>query len=221
MLWIILCIAYTGLNTINEHIILRHDPILLLILGIILTIALIFPTLIWMLKTQRNYAKVKFSLKHRIILVIVGIVLMSIFGNIEIGSTSQVTNDHIIDDVIHSGNTGLTFMILAVLIGPIMEEFLCRFMIIGPNPIGERYIHKWIYFIRILIGSVIFALLHLTPNLITGNLSDIGQMLLGVAPQLEAGLILAYLYVHTQDIRVSIFTHVIYDLIGVIIIFIV
>lgn len=120
-----------------------------------------------------------------------------------------------IDTASNSSKSGAIYLFLAsVIAGPVIEEFLNWFLIIGPNPRGNYHIKKSAYRIRIIISILIFASLHMVPQLeYVNSLSSLELFLLDSLPYIAISIVLSYIYVHTQDIKVSIFTHMVHNFI--------
>ena len=198
---------------------MHHGSVASLIFLALLIVALSVGLLIYMLKEQNKYATVKYSAKHRIWLVPLGILLtfISLFvsglimalSHVHLGVQLESLNGNALMAMDKTG-AGKIYLIIMMIFAPVIEEFFFRFMIVGPTPIGNHRVNKFVYGLRIAIGIILFGLLHVLHQFfVTGSITG---TLINDLPYLVMGGLFTYFYVHTQDIRVSIAIHTIWDL---------
>lgn len=220
ILWIILNGFYMLLNIIGDHVATHHESSALLVVVTVLTFAMAIIAFIWSLKKQNQYSKVRFNVGYRCLWVVFGIIgtfilpMIAVIPEIILRASVISKNQQMINTASNSKPGAIYLFLVAGIAGPIIEEFLNRFLIIGPNPRDNYYITKSAYRTRIIISILVFTLLHMLPQLENiDNLLSLEQFLLNSLPYLVMSIVLSYVYVHTQDIRVSIFTHMGHNLI--------
>ena len=160
-----------------------------------------FPILYLMLRNlprSRKRVKSKISVKEFIVLFAIGQALMyagnliGVFLNNIVGTFTGNLPENGIESIVNDTPTALLFLVVVV-IGPIVEELICRKLMIDRLSIYGDHI-------AIIFSSVAFGLLH-------GNLYQFFYATL-------LGALLGYVYTKTRDVRYSMLMHMIINFMG-------
>lgn len=221
LLWLGIAFSYMLLNEIAPNLLIHHGSIIWILSCLFVIGAIAMLVLTYSLMVQKKIVTFKFhKIKHCAFLVLISIILDYILGVLSsiiyvavmkvLGNSTEYATSSNGWNTVFSSNLGKYYLVSLCVFGPIIEEFLCRFLIIGPNPRGTYVVPKKCYYIRIFISIFIFAFNHILPdftwsNLI--NLTSFEQIFFSMLFYLPSGSIYSYLYVHSQDIRLPIVTH--------------
>ncbi len=167
---------------------INHNTILIL-----LTSSIIFIPIFLKQIKKYNLVIKKCSLKYVLIIIIISF-LLSIFLNILINLTRILLGQVIVKDKI-----SFSIILGTCFIGPILEELVYRGIVF--NKLKTYYsINK-----SIIISSIIFALMHT---------NGLFQMVFAFI----FGLLFSYIYNKTNDIKLSITSHIIVNLTSVLVV---
>jgi uncharacterized protein len=155
------------------------------IIGLILTLGVI--------KDEWDQFK-KGSLAQSLIYAVLGFVvtmigqflISSIFFYLDVGGLNTETEQ----DMVKISEHNLAFLVVPVLIGPILEEFVFRYAILGS--LMKRM--KTVY--AVLLSSLLFSVMHLHFNLTN------------LAIYAFCGIVFSFIYIQTKNILTPIIAHV-------------
>lgn len=148
-----------------------------------------------------------FKIKRLLNELIVGTLLLFVFGIIGgiitslLGGTNSSENQNLINEMFKTHY--IIIFVTAVFFAPIVEEILFRGTIFA-------WINEYNLTIALIISSFLFGFIHVMNAVFSGNASEFIQ----IFPYMFKGFVLAYLYKKNNNIMIPILTHVLNNLIG-------
>lgn len=207
-------------------------------LGVALIEILVYFTAIYTYYRKEYYAQFKYFIKNIVssifkilvyfILAVVLTLIFTSFGNLLTnlvgGNTAQTTaNQENINNILSIDPGNISFLLTICLIGPIVEEYIFRFLLIEKILIpiflffkarkndGKKFVHirsfaKWSI---VLIAAFTFALAHAL------SADSILNVLLDLFPYLGVSITLAYVYIRERNIYLTISIHMLNNIISI------
>lgn len=200
--------------------------------SLLLLICIVGGSLMYATRTQHHFIKTRWYGAKGAIYIFVGIFvcialafgaqyLIKTFAHLS-AAVQTTTNQKTIFLLLHSGTGSFIWMMLSgMILGPVMEEIIFHFLIIGPRTFKGHERNKAVYYALIATSCVLFMYAHLGKILFTTSswTTLAGGMTL-LSQVIQYGLVtalLTYVYVETSDIRMSIGAHIGYNAVSTIV----
>lgn len=179
-----------------------QKPVVIAIFTVIV-LAIMFAIYRWELKKENNWG---FNMEphwdwKRLGISLIGTVLITISGAVVLNLVSSgnglSANQAALDEI--SKTSGRMFPILVVFLGPVCEETIFRGMFFNVFFTQNNRINKWL---GIIVSGLVFGVAH-----------DPGFSKY-ILVYWVLGMILAWVYLRTKDLRYSMITHMLYNALG-------